>query len=100
MGTTNTMLSIEVVYASVTAQKVIALSVKEGATIQEAIEQSGILSSFPEIDLTQQKVGVFGKRKVLSDIVQDNERIEIYRPLVIDPKEARRAKAKRQKKKQ
>lgn len=91
------MISVEVAYASVTQQRVVTLSVSAGSTIQDAIMRSGVLSEFPEIDLDRQKIGVYGKRRALSDIVCDGDRIEIYRPLTIDPKEARRAKAKRMK---
>lgn len=90
----NKMINIEVAYAGITQQKVIELSVQESSTIHDAIMLSNLLAYFPEIDLTQYKVGVFSKRKELTDIVQDGDRVEIYRPLTIDPKEARRVKAK------
>lgn len=93
----NHTLRVEVAYASLSEQKVIELYVEEGTTIQEVIILSGILSDFPEIDLLQQKVGIFGKRKTLNDVVEENDRVEIYRKLTIDPKEARRAKAKQKK---
>lgn len=85
-------MKIEVAYALPHKQTLITLEIEEGATIERAILCSGILNEFPDIDLTQQKVGVFGKLKALSDIVKAGDRIEIYRPLIIDPKEARRAK--------
>lgn len=84
---------IEVAYAAPTKQHLVVLSVAEGTTIEAAILQSGILTLVPEIDLTQQSVGVFSKKRALSDVVHEGDRIEIYRPLTIDPKEARRAKA-------
>lgn len=87
-------IKIEVVYASPQTQKLLALDIDEGTTIEMAIHQSGILSFFPEINLQKQKVGVFGKARSLTDVVQEGDRIEIYRPLLIDPKEARRTKAK------
>lgn len=90
-------INIEVAYATPERQEVKAISVLVGTSIQAAIEQSGILASFPEIDLSKQSVGVFSKRRELSDLVHEGDRIEIYRPLTIDPKEARRAKAKRDK---
>lgn len=92
-------ISIEVAYATKEQQKIIPLEVPEGTTIKEAIQQSGILSLFPEIDLTHQKVGIFSKICELTDLIQAGARIEIYRPLTIDPKEARRNKAKVQSKK-
>jgi putative ubiquitin-RnfH superfamily antitoxin RatB of RatAB toxin-antitoxin module len=93
MGKIN-QVAIEVAYARVDKQKIIACEVDSGCTVEEAIRQSGILAIFPEIDLERQKVGVFSKARKLSDVVKEGERIEIYRELTIDPKEARRAKAK------
>ncbi|TAK76445.1 MAG: RnfH family protein [Gammaproteobacteria bacterium] len=87
-------MKVEVAYAGRDRQEILAVEVKEGSTIETAIQQSGILALFPEIDLAKQKVGVFSKQKDLTDIVREGDRIEIYRPLIIDPKEARRAKAK------
>ncbi len=89
------MIAIEVAYAGVSKQTVIPLKVEEGTTILSAIQQSGILTLFPEIDLATQKVGIFSKPKELSDLVHENERIELYRHLLIDPKEARRKRSKK-----
>jgi putative ubiquitin-RnfH superfamily antitoxin RatB of RatAB toxin-antitoxin module len=83
-------LTIEVAYATVETQKIISLQVIRGSTIETVIDKSGILEFFPEIDLSHQKIGIFSKSKKLTDIVSDGDRIEIYRPLSIDPKEARR----------
>jgi uncharacterized protein len=91
----NNKISVEVAFAASSKQKIIALDVDAGSTIQSVIQQSAILTVFPEIDLAKQKVGIFGKIKSLSDTVKAGDRIEIYRPLTIDPKEARRAKAKK-----
>ncbi len=91
----NSMIKIEVCYALPNHQQIIALEVEQGTTILEAIQQSGVLTQFPDIDLTKQKVGVFSKARALTDRVEQGDRIEIYRPLTIDPKEARRAKAKK-----
>ena len=88
MAATN-MIAIEVAYAKVDKQKIIACEVEAGSTIEQAIQQSGILVIFSEIDLQKQKVGVFGKGRELLDRVKAGERIEIYRELTIDPKEAR-----------
>ncbi|MFV1982125.1 MAG: RnfH family protein [Thiohalomonadales bacterium] len=62
-------------------------------TIEEAIHLSGVLEQFPEIDLKNNKVGVFGKLKKLDSTLLENDRIEIYRPLIADPKESRRKRA-------
>src|SRR5579872_5559592 len=87
-------IQVEVTYALPEWQRLITIQIEEGSTIEQAIRQSGILESFPEINLTSQKVGVFSKPRALTDIIHDGDRIEIYRSLTIDPKEARRAKAK------
>jgi len=87
------LISVEVIYAKPHEQKILSLQVEEGATLEKVIEMSGILQLYPEIDLTQQKIGVFSRLKKLSDLVQAGDRIEIYRPLLIDPKEARRKRA-------
>ena len=88
-------IAIEVAYATPAKQTIIKLTVEQGTTIETAIERSGILELYPEIDLQLQKVGVFSKIKTLNYKVHQGDRIEIYRPLTIDPKEARRARAKR-----
>lgn len=89
------LINIEVAYATPELQKVISLEVSAGSSIEEAIQQSGILVMFPEIDLTQQKVGVFSEPRALSDMVHKGDRVEIYRRLVIDPMEARRLRAEK-----
>ena len=91
----NKLNVIEVAYAKPHRQKILRTEVKLGETIEAAIRRSGILEMFPEIDLKTQKVGIFGKVKKLSDRVKEGDRVEIYRELTIDPKEARRVKAKR-----
>ena len=83
-------LRVEVAYARADRQIVIPLSVPAGATLGDAIRESGITAVFPEIDLAQQRVGVFGKLAPLDRALVDGDRVEIYRPLVGDPKEIRR----------
>lgn len=83
-------IDVEVAYAAISQQKIIPVCVSIGSTIEQVIQQSGILILFPEIDLAKQKVGVFSKQKQLTDVVHEGDRVEIYRPLTIDPKEARR----------
>lgn len=90
-------MKVEVAYAKPDEQRIVSVTVEKGSTIEEIIHLSGMLVLFPEIDLTTQKVGVFGSQKKLSDEVSDGDRIEIYRALIIDPKEARRAKEKKDK---
>ncbi|MBL4647558.1 MAG: RnfH family protein [Gammaproteobacteria bacterium] len=87
------MVSIEVVYALADKQALLNIQVPKDSTVQQAIECSGLLQQFPDIDLTKNAVGVFGRSVDLQHIVEAGNRIEIYRPLVIDPKEARRRRA-------
>lgn len=86
-------ITIEVAYAAARGQTVLQLEVKNGTTIGEAIKQSGILQQFPEIDLALNKVGIFGKLARTDTLLRDRERVEIYRALIADPKEARRRRA-------
>ena len=87
------LLRVEVVYAMPRRQRLIALSVAPGATVAGTIEASGILREFPEIDLAVNRVGIFGLLARPDELVQNGDRVEIYRPLQVDPKEARRKRA-------
>ncbi|GGX89422.1 RnfH family protein [Massilia dura] len=71
------------------------MDVEAGTTIGQAIEMSGILQEAPEINLVTMPVGIYGKKKTLDTVLQPRDRIEIYRPLIADPKDARRRRAKR-----
>lgn len=86
---TSSSLRVDVCYALPDAQTLIGVQLPAGATVQQAIDASGILTRHPEIDLTKLKVGVFGKLKPLDAELADLDRVEIYRPLVVDPKLAR-----------
>ncbi|MGH2362122.1 MAG: RnfH family protein [bacterium] len=88
-------IRVEVAYALRQRQALVAVEIDEGGTIEEVIKQSGILEAFPEIDLQRAKVGIFGRPVALDERVRDGDRVEIYRPLIADPKEARREKAAR-----
>ncbi len=88
------MFQIEVAYALSDVQIIKKIDVSEGCTVKDALVFSEILNQFPEIDLATSKLGIFGKFVPLSALVQSNDRIEIYRPLIIDPKDARRQRAK------
>lgn len=79
-------MNINIIYALAKRQLWLTVDVEEGATIREAIDRSGILTQCPEIDLEQQKVGVFGKVSALNAVLADGDRVEIYRPLIADPK--------------
>lgn len=85
------MIAIEVAYALAHKQKVLALQVPVGTTYREAARLSGMADEFPELDIEQAKLGVFGKAVTKPELeaVQAQDRIEIYRPLLIDPKQAR-----------
>lgn len=91
-------LSIEVCYALADAQTLIAVALPEGATVQQALDASGILQRHPQIDLTTQKVGVFGKLKTLDTVLADHDRVEIYRPLLVDPKVSRQRRVEKTRK--
>ncbi|WCM18189.1 RnfH family protein [Paraburkholderia bryophila] len=91
-------LSIEVCYALPDQQALIAVDLPEGATLQQALDASGILQRFPRIDLSTQKVGVFGKIKALDAVLADHDRVEIYRPLLVDPKLSRQRRVEKTRK--
>jgi len=86
-------ISVEVTYALPQKQEVLSLKIRSGAVVSEAIARSGILRDFPEIDLASAKVGIYGKQVKLDAVLRDKDRIEIYRPLIADPKEIRRKRA-------
>jgi putative ubiquitin-RnfH superfamily antitoxin RatB of RatAB toxin-antitoxin module len=86
-------LSVEVVYARPDVQRCVTVGLPSGGTIRAAIERSRIVEEFPEIDFAMNKVGIFNVLRSLDHIVQAGDRIEIYRPLLIDPKEGRRNQA-------
>ena len=87
------MISITVCYATPEKQVQIELLVEESCTVELAIKRSTIMEQFPEIKLAGMAVGIFGQRVKLDSNLQAGDRIEIYRPLIIDPKDARRIKA-------
>jgi len=86
-------IPVEVVYALADRQVILALEVAANASIADVITQSGILEQFPEIDVVKNKVGVFGKLGKLTDTLHAGDRVEIYRPLIADPKEVRKQRA-------
>ncbi len=88
-------MRIEVAYAKPEQQTLLSLELPEGSTAEAAILASGILDHYPEIDLHQHKIGIFGKLCKLDQCLKAGDRVEIYRPLLIDPKEARRNRAAR-----
>jgi len=86
-------LNVRVVYALPQREFIQAMTVVPGTTIGQAIEASGVLASFPEINLVTQPVGIYGKKKTLETVLRERDRIEIYRALVADPKDSRRKRA-------
>lgn len=87
-------IDIFVAYATPKRQVEIPLTVEESCTVAMAIRRSGILEQFPEIDLARAVVGIYSKKTALDALLNAGDRIEIYRPLQIDPKEARRLRVK------
>ncbi|MGQ8365754.1 RnfH family protein [Glaciecola sp. 1036] len=90
-------ISIEVAYGLPEKQSLIALTVPEDAQVESAIKQSGILNLYPDIDLNEYKVGIWSKACKLDSELSDGDRIEIYRPLIADPKEVRKLRAQKAK---
>ena len=93
----NNQISIEIVYGVPEKQQLLSLVIDEGATVEQAIETSAIADLFPEIDLAINKVGIWNRAVKLTEIVKDLDRIEIYRPLIADPKEVRKRRAEKAK---
>jgi len=87
------MINVELVYALKGRQKVVRMAVEEGCSLQAAIENSGLLAEFPEIDLSKNKVGIWNKLAKQEAVLRDHDRVEIYRPLIADPKEVRKQRA-------
>lgn len=88
-------LHVEIVCALPQRQTLIAIEVEEGCTVGEALERCAVLQQFPEIDVARISAGVFGKIVPLDTPLRDGDRVEIYRPLLADPQQARRERAQR-----
>ncbi|MFE8070712.1 RnfH family protein [Marinobacteraceae bacterium S3BR75-40.1] len=90
------MISVEVAYATPDKQVILPVQVREGSSVYSAAEASGITTEFPEIDLGAADMGIFGKvvKNPQEHELRDGDRVEIYRPLKIDPKQARLNRAK------
>lgn len=99
MTETAEQIHIEVAYALPEHQTILETIVPAGATVEDGIRASGILNLFPDIDLDKQKVGIFSRAVPLSQPLAHRDRIEIYRPLIADPKAARRSRAEQAKQK-
>ena len=86
-------MKVEVAYALPQEQVILVVEVEPGATVTQVIQRSGIMERYDSNDLTKNKVGVFGKLAKLDAVLQSGDRVEIYRPLIADPKEVRRQRA-------
>lgn len=86
-------ITVEVAYALPHEQLIVPLKIQIGATAENAIYASGIMKKFPEIDLAVNKIGIFGKATRLDTVLRHLDRVEIYRPLIADPKEVRKQRA-------
>lgn len=86
-------IAIEVVFALQQQQVLVQLKLPSGSTVLQAIEASGLKQKYPEIDLAKNKVGIFGKLSKPDAKLRDRDRVEIYRPLIADPKEVRKKRA-------
>lgn len=86
-------IAVEVAYARPDVQVILPVQLPRGATVADALRDSRITERFPEIDLEQAKVGIFGKLTRMETELRPRDRVEIYRPLIADPKEVRRQRA-------
>lgn len=86
-------INIEIVYALPDEQTLLKKAVPDGTTVMAAVETSGLLEKYPQLDLSAVKLGIFGKLTKGDTVLRDRDRIEIYRPLLADPKEVRRRRA-------
>jgi putative ubiquitin-RnfH superfamily antitoxin RatB of RatAB toxin-antitoxin module len=89
---------VEVVLAMPDRQELVALKITAGSTVAEAISQSKIVEQFEDFELDLGKVGIFGKKTSPDQVLREGDRVELYRPLLADPKEVRRQRAKQQSK--
>lgn len=86
-------IMVEVAYAQPDEQLIVEVMVEPETTVEQAVEASGILNRFPDIEFDSVKLGIFGKNVRRDRVLQDRDRVEIYRPLIADPKEVRRQRA-------
>jgi putative ubiquitin-RnfH superfamily antitoxin RatB of RatAB toxin-antitoxin module len=89
-------IRVEVAYGTPQRQVVLRVRVAANSTLAQAIEASGIRKEFPDLEVDPGRVGIFGRKAALDDPLRDGDRVEIYRPLLVDPKEVRRARARAQ----
>ena len=87
------LLSVEVCYALPGRAELVRLRLPAGSTLQQALEASGLLAKYPEIDIRKNKFGIYAKLSKPDAVLRDRDRVEIYRPLIADPKEVRKQRA-------
>jgi len=87
------LMTIEVCYALPAKQELVRVKLPAGATLAQAVEASGLLHKYPEIDLKKNKFGIYAKLSKADALLRDRDRVEIYRPLIADPKEVRKQRA-------
>lgn len=87
------MIDVEVAYARPDTQLILKVRVPHNATLEQAVRESGMLERFPEIDLAASELGIFGKLNKANATLRNGDRVEIYRPLIADPKEVRKQRA-------
>lgn len=88
------LIPVEVAWAGPEVQRIFALEVPEGSTVSDAVAASGVLEAFPEIDWPATDVGIFGRLTRKDAVLRPHDRVELYRPLMADPKEVRRRRAR------
>ena len=91
------VIRVEVAYATPGRQLVIAVELPEGSTLEEAIDRSGIRAEFPDMAIDPDALGIFGRKAQPDRVLREGDRVEIYRPLLADPREARRRRAEQKK---
>lgn len=89
----NDMINVEVVYALPKEQFLARVRVHAGATVADAVEASGLTEKHPEVDITRNKLGIYGKLTKADAVLRERDRVEIYRPLIADPKAVRKQRA-------
>ena len=87
------LMTLEVCYALPAKQELVSVKLPAGATLAQAVEASGLLQKYPEIDLKKNKFGIYAKLSKADALLRDRDRVEIYRPLIADPKEVRKQRA-------
>jgi putative ubiquitin-RnfH superfamily antitoxin RatB of RatAB toxin-antitoxin module len=87
-------IAVEVVCATAQRQLLRRVSLPAGSTVMQAVEQSGLLQEMPEVAFDPSRLGIFSRRVTADDLLHDGDRVEIYRPLTLDPKDARRRRAR------